>query len=121
MAVPRPRTKEGGNWQVPPDWPSWKKVCGANKRKGRGICQSWAVKGMPTCKLHGSGGEKNRELGMIRYMCWVILGGPQNMPIDLACTTALAVFTQAVFDNGKGTPQQMMKAALWLTETFDSQ
>jgi len=57
---------------------------------------------------------------MIRYMCWVILGGPQNMPIEIACTTALAVFTQAVFENGKGTTAQMMKAALWLTESMST-
>jgi hypothetical protein len=67
--------------------------------------------------MHGSGGERNRELGMIRYMCWVITGGPQNMPIELACTVALHVFAEAVLNQSKGTTQQMMKAALWLTDT----
>lgn len=57
---------------------------------------------------------------MLRYMCWVITGGPQNQPVELAASTALAVFTEAVLKNGKGTLAQQMKAAMWITEMIDS-
>jgi hypothetical protein len=79
----------------------------------------WAVTGMPTCRKHGSGGKVNRELGMLRYLCWVITGGPQDMPVKLACTVALAVFAEAVLKNGHGTVEQQMRAAMWLTEKLD--
>ena len=55
----------------------------------------WCVVGMPTCKYHGSGGKKNKELGFLRYLCWVITGGPQNMPVEAACRVALTVFAEA--------------------------
>jgi hypothetical protein len=51
-------------------------------------------------------------------MCWIITGGPQYIPVEQACTVALFVFAEAVLNQGKGTPQQMMKAALWLTEAI---
>lgn len=113
--MPR-RTAATGRFQVPHDWPKWKVQCKAEPKGKR--CRSWAVTGMPTCRMHGSGGEANRQLGLIRYMCWVILGGPQNMPVSLAASTALSVFCEAVLNHSKGTPDQQMKAALWLTQTL---
>lgn len=56
---------------------------------------------------------------MIRYMCWIICGGPQDMPVEAACRVALHVYAEAVINKGKGTPQQMMKAALWLTDMLN--
>jgi hypothetical protein len=117
--VPMARLVSDGHWQVSSDWPAWKKVCGAKKHTDGQPCQRWAVRGMPTCRLHGSGGKKNKELGMLRYMCWVITGGPQNQPVQLAAATALAVFAEAVLKQGKGTLAHQMKAAMWITELLD--
>ena len=69
--------------------------------------------------MHGSGGRKNKELGMLRYMCWVITGGPQDTPVALAAATALAVYAEAVLKQGKGTLAQQMKAALWITQMIE--
>lgn len=103
-------------FDVPPSWPNWNKVCGVQRRKGRGACKLKCVVGMPTCKFHGSGGQRNKELGQLRYLCWIITGGPQNMPVEHACRIALAVFAEAVLNQGKGTLDQQMKAALVLTK-----
>lgn len=74
---------------------------------------------MPTCRKHGSGGRRNKELGMLRYMCWIVIGGPADMPVDLAAATALSVFAERVLKNGKGTLDQQMKAALWITKVLE--
>lgn len=111
------RSVAEGRFVVPENWPKWKKRCGAIKR-GR-TCHSWAVIGMPTCKRHGSGGEKNRSLGQLRYLCWVICGGPQDMPVEQACRVALYVYAEAVLNQGRGTVDQQYKAALWLTQLLD--
>lgn len=108
------RSVAEGRLVVPESWPKWKKRCGI-VRKGN-TCNSWAVTGMPTCKRHGSGGQKNRELGQLRYLCWIITGGPQDMPVELACRVALAVYAEAVLNRGTGSVEQQMKAALWLTQ-----
>ncbi len=71
---------------------------------------------MPTCFRHGSGGQANREYGLLRYLAWVVTGGPQNTPIELACTLALATILETVLRQGKGTLDQQIKAAMWLTE-----
>lgn len=102
-------------FEVPPHWPKWNKVCGAKLRKRSGTCRLKAVPGMPTCKFHGSGGSKNKELGQLRYLCWIITGGPQDMPVEHACRVAFAVFAEAVLNRGKGTVDQQMKAAMMLT------
>ena len=109
------------DFHIPPNWPRWNKVCGAKLRKREGTCRAWAVVGNPRCKFHGSGGEAARIRGMIRYMCWVITGGPQDMPVEHAATVALFVFAEAVLNQGKGTLNQQMKAAMWLTELIGSQ
>lgn len=116
--MPR-RTAATGRFQVPNNWPRWHVKCPV-VRKGN-ACKAWAVTGMPTCRMHGSGGERNRELGFIRYMCWVILGGPKDMPISVAVTTSLAVFCEAVLNRAEGTPDQQMKAALWLTQVMNGE
>lgn len=72
--------------------------------------------GMPTCKRHGSGGKANREYGLLRYLAWVVTGGPQNAPVQLACQIALATLLEAVLAQGKGTLEQQIRAAMWLTE-----
>lgn len=74
---------------------------------------------MPTCRYHGSGGKRNRELGQLRYMCWIITGGPQDQPVALACRVALFVYAEAVLNKGVGTVDQQMKAALWITSVLD--
>lgn len=74
---------------------------------------------MPTCRFHGSGGEQNRQIGQLRYLCWIITGGPRNQPVALAARVALAVFCEAVLNQGKGSPETQMKAALWITQLGD--
>ena len=74
---------------------------------------------MPTCRFHGSGGQRNKELGQLRYLCWIITGGPQDMPVEHACRVAFAVYAEAVLNRGRGTPDQQMKAALVLTRLLD--
>lgn len=108
-----------GRLLLSPEWPRWKLRCIAVK-KGR-QCGNWAVRGMTTCRMHGSGGENNRRIGELRYMCWVICGGPQHMPVAHAARVALHVYSEAVLKQGKGTPNQQMKAALWITQMLDSQ
>lgn len=106
-------------FEVPRDWPTWNKVCGAQRRKGQGTCSLKAVIGNPRCRFHGSGGARNKELGELRYLCWVITGGPQNMPVEQACRVALAVFAEAVLNKGKGTLKQQINAAMWITSLLD--
>lgn len=101
---------------VPSNWPKWKKRCLVSK-KGRPPCRSWAVTGMPTCKMHGSGGEKNRKLGQLRYLAWIITGGPQDMPVELACEVSLSLFAERILK--KGDADQQMKAAMWITNMLD--
>ena len=113
------RSAAEGRFQVPPGWPTWKKKCGA-QRQGRKPCGNWAVVGMPTCRRHGSGGAANAELGQLRYLAWVITGGPQDMPVEHACRIALAVFAEAVLKRGEGSVEQQYKAALWLTQVVDA-
>lgn len=113
------RSVEEGRIQVPASWPKWNKVCGVNRRSNRGPCSLKAVIGMPTCRYHGSGGEKNRRLGQVRYLCWIICGGPQDMPVALACRVALYVYAEAVLKKGKGSIDQQYKAALWLTQLIE--
>lgn len=105
-----------GRFQVPPHWPPWKLRCKAHKRRSTEQCSRWAIVGMPTCKYHGSGGEVNARIGRIRYLCWVITGGPKDMPVSAACEVALAVFAEAVLKRSEGSVAQQMKAAMWITE-----
>lgn len=111
------RSVANGRLVVPPHWPKWKLRCHAKLRSGQ--CGNWSVCGMPTCKYHGSGGEANRRLGQIRYLCWIICGGPQDMPVNVAARVALYVFAEAVLKQGKGSPKEQMAAALWLTGLLD--
>jgi hypothetical protein len=106
------------NFEIPKGWPSWNKTCGAKRRDGK-VCMQKAIIGNPRCRFHGSGGAVNKELGQLRYLAWVITGGPQNMPVEFACRIAFAVFAEAVLKQGKGTAQQQMKAAMWLTQLID--
>lgn len=111
------RSVAEGRLVVPENWPTWKKRCGT-VRKGK-TCRLYAVQGMPTCRFHGSGGEKNRQLGQLRYLAWVICGGPQDVPVEQACRIAFAVYAERVFNQGAGSVDQQMKAALWLTSLID--
>lgn len=106
-------------FEIPSGWPKWNKRCGAKLRKRDLTCKRWAVIGNPRCKLHGSGGQKARELGQLRYLAWVICGGPQDMPVEYACRIALAVYAERVFKQGAGNVNQQMKAAMWLTSLLD--
>lgn len=119
------RSVAEGRLVVPPHWPKWKKRCGA-KKKGKPDCGSWAVVGMPTCKFHGSGGEANRARGELRYMCWIALGGRQGysreIPIDIACRTALGAFAEYIFSDERNEADldTQIKAALWLIDITKS-
>jgi hypothetical protein len=108
-----------GRYQVPPHWPRWRKPCGVSTRSG-GTCKAWAVTGMPTCKMHGSGGKKNKELGFLRYLCWIVVGGPKDMPVAHACRVSLAVFAEAVLNkNSVSTEAQRFEAARAITRMID--
>lgn len=113
------RSVEEGRFVVPSNWPKWKKLCGAKLRKSERKCTRWAVIGMPTCRHHGSGGDENRKLGQLRYLCWIVVGGPQNMPIELACRVALAVFAEMAWKRDDANPELQFKAAQWITKLLD--
>ncbi len=106
-------------FDIPDHWPKWNKVCGAKLRKREGTCRKYAVVGCPRCKYHGSGGVRNKQIGQLRYLAWIICGGPQDIPVEHACTIALAVFTEQVFNQGAGTIDQQMKAAMWMTSLIE--
>lgn len=106
-------------FHIPPHWPKWGKVCGAKLKKREGTCRRWAVVGNARCKYHGSGGQAAADLGQLRYLAWIITGGPQDMPVEHACRISFAVFAEAVFNQGIGTVDQQMKAAFWLTSLID--
>lgn len=107
-----------GRFVVPSNWPKWSKRCHAKKKNGQ-PCSKWAVVGMPTCKYHGSGGLNNQLLGELRYLSWIIVGGPQDMPVEKACRVALATFAEYALNNGNATLDQRLRAAMWLTERLD--
>lgn len=74
---------------------------------------------MPTCHKHGSGGIVNAKLGTIRYLAWIIIGCPQDTPVPYAKWAALAAALEMMFNNGLGTPEQKMRAAMWLIDVPD--
>lgn len=112
----RRTTAAEGHFDIPANWPKWKKKCGAKRKNSPGTCTQWAVIGMPTCKYHGSGGAHNKELGELRYLAWIVVGaqGPQDMPIKLAVRFSLAMWAEYVLNSGKVSVQQRMKAALFI-------
>ena len=76
--------------------------------------------GMPTCRKHGSGGEANRSLGQLRYLAWIIVGGPQSgYPVEAFCRVALAAAFEILIAQGKGSLDQQLKAAMWLTQQLE--
>jgi hypothetical protein len=104
-------------FRIPANWPRWKVKCGAPSRsRPGGTCQSWAVRGMPTCKIHGSGGARNAKLGLIRYLSWIIIGMPQDTPVEYARFVAMSAALEMMFNKGYGTPEQRLKAAMWMSE-----
>lgn len=115
------RSVAEGHMPVPHTWPKWKKQCGVVKG-GRPPCRKWAVVGMPTCKFHGSGGARNRELGQLRYLAWITLGAPETQikgaPVEQIMRLALATFAEYIFSekNNVSTDTQI-KAALWLADS----
>lgn len=117
----RQRTAAEGRMQVPSNWPKWKKQCGVVKQ-GRPPCRKWAVVGMPTCKFHGSGGARNRELGQLRYLAWVVLGAPEGLikgaPVEYIMRLALATFAEYIFSDKNPVPvETQIRAALWLADS----
>lgn len=76
---------------------------------------------MPTCRRHGSAGARNAKLGLIRYLCWIIIGCPQDTPVQYARFAAMSAALEMLFNNGMGTPEQRLKAALWIAEIGDTQ
>jgi hypothetical protein len=71
---------------------------------------------MPTCKLHGSGGARNAKLGLIRYLAWIIIGVPKDTPVEYARFVAMSAALEQLFNNGLGTPEQRLKASMWLMQ-----
>lgn len=59
-----------------------------------------------------------RQLGQLRYLCWIIVGGAQDnhIPASVYCRVALAAAFNSLIAQGKGTIDQQLKAALWLTD-----
>ena len=115
------RSVAEGRFVVPTNWPKWKVPCGVS-RKGRPPCKRWAVVGMNTCKFHGSGGARNRELGQMRYLAWVVLGAPENltkqMKIEHITRLSLATFAEYIFSDANNVSvDTQIKAALWLADT----
>lgn len=115
------RSVADGRLVLPAHWPRWAMRCGA-KRERDGViipCRKWAVIGMPTCTFHGSGGETNRNHGQLRYLCWIIIGGPQKgISTEQYCRVALAAAFSELIAQGKGSVDQQLKAALWLTDAL---
>jgi len=77
---------------------------------------------MPTCKFHGSGGVRNRQLGQMRYLAWVTLGAPETLikgaPIEHITRLALGTFAEYIFsDKTNVSTDTQIKAALWLADT----
>ena len=112
------RSVADGRLEIPSHWPRWKLKCTAHRVNGQ-PCAQWSVMGMPTCKNHGSGGEKNRQIGQLRYLSWIIVGGPQKgVPVEAYCRVAMGAAFEMLFNKGLGTLDQKLKAAMWLTETL---
>lgn len=68
--------------------------------------------GMPTCKFHGSGGERYRQLGQIRYLAWLIVGNPgivREMPAEEAARISMAVFAEWIFTGSGSKDPKMIK------------
>lgn len=59
------------------------------------------------------------QQGKLRYLAWIITGGPQNVPVQEACDIALSAFFDQLVKQGKGSASQQMKAALWLTQMLE--
>lgn len=75
---------------------------------------------MPRCQIHGCGGERNRKLGELRYLAWIIVGVPADMPVEMACKISLRAFSEALINNGRGTVDQQIKAALFITKLLSN-
>lgn len=107
----------GFGFTIPSSWPKWKTRCSAHKRSNKEIqCKAWAVRGMPTCRRHGSGGVKNAQLGLVRYLAWIIIGCPKDTPAAYARWIALAAAMEMMFNHGYGTVEQRLRAAQWLLD-----
>lgn len=107
-------------FRIPRQWPRWKLQCQANRKHGNGPCKKWAVRGMPTCRMHGSGGVRNAKLGLLRYLAWVAIGVPQNRtPVEYARFGSMSAVLEALFNNGKGTEKQRIQAVMWMMEIPD--
>lgn len=74
------------------------------------------MRGMPTCYRHGSGGDRNAKLGLIRYLCWITIGCPQDTPVLYAQFAAMSAALEMMFNKGVGTVDQRLKAALWIAD-----
>lgn len=71
---------------------------------------------MPTCRRHGSSGQRNAKLGLIRYLAWIIIGCPQDTPVEYARFAAMSAALEMMFNKGLGTPEQRLRAAMWMSE-----
>lgn len=74
----------------------------------------YAIRGMRTCRFHGSGGVRNAQLGLVRYLSWIIIGCPDDTPAIYARYAALAAALEMMFNHGLGSVDQRMRAAQWL-------
>jgi hypothetical protein len=66
--------------------------------------------------MHGSGGARNKKLGLIRYLAWITCGIPQDTPHQYARYVTMAVALEQLFNNGKGSVEQRLRAAMWVAD-----
>lgn len=71
---------------------------------------------MLTCRKHGSGGALNKKKGLIRYLAWVTCGIPRDTPIEFCRMVSVHAALEQLFNNGAGTPEQRLRAGLWVAE-----
>ena len=66
--------------------------------------------------MHGSSGDRNAKIGLIRYLAWISIGAPPDIPHQYAKFATMAAALEMMFNKGMGTPEQRLRAALWLAE-----
>lgn len=71
---------------------------------------------MPTCRRHGSGGARNAQVGLVRYLAWIIIGCNKDTPAKYARYVSIAAALEMMFNHGLGTVDQRMRAAQWILE-----
>lgn len=66
--------------------------------------------------MHGSSGVRNAKIGLIRYLAWIIIGAPPDIPHQYAKFASMSAALEMMFNKGHGTVDQRLRAAMWLAE-----